>query len=421
MSACDVGETCTGASISCPADAVAPAATVCRPLAGLCDVQETCTGGSTVCPADGFQPNVTICRLGADVCDVGESCTGSSAACPTDAFLGAGTVCRASAGVCDSAENCTGSAAACPANSFVPATTTCRAGNACNTAKNCTGSTATCAPHTDVVFGGSCHYLNGSNGVCLAGYQLAPQSILQSIGPGFVGLGVKTTPFNNCCIKHAQQGNPPVGTPGNEGQDYGMGGADCSNFSGPWTTGPILGGASCTDAFQNNSQQLTICSRPPKRIFASADINGGAFGGIAGADSRCSTDPAKPVGGVWKALIVDGTARRATITGNVGDGQIDWVLLPDMKYVRASDGLEIMVTNSARLFPFGNLSNPIAFGRLPWTGLFGNWQGGPSCGNWTSGTGNGISGDGSQTGSASIAFTLTTCTGQLRSLICVEQ
>ena len=43
----------------------------------------------------------TTCRASAGACDVAETCTGASAACPADALTPAGTVCRASAGACD--------------------------------------------------------------------------------------------------------------------------------------------------------------------------------------------------------------------------------------------------------------------------------------------------------------------------------
>ena len=144
---CDVAETCSGTSTSCPANAFAPSTTVCRASAGVCDVAENCTGSSATCPADGFQPTSTVCRASAGVCDVAESCTGTSAACPADGFKSSSTVCRASAGVCDVAESCTGRSAACPADGFLPATTVCRPlAGGCDIAESCTGTSATCPP-----------------------------------------------------------------------------------------------------------------------------------------------------------------------------------------------------------------------------------------------------------------------------------
>src|SRR5213593_1963959 len=235
--ACDVAESCTGSSATCPADAVkaagtactddgnpctsdvcdgtagAPACThpagnagaACRAAAGECDVAETCTGTSTTCPADAKQPAGTactadtnpctldqcdgstntcthpagnagtVCRAAAGECDLAESCTGTSTTCPTDAFKtngnactddgnvctrdicngtsatcthpagNAGTVCRAAAGPCDAAETCTGTSTTCPANAFLPSSTVCRAAvDLCDAAENCTGTSATC-------------------------------------------------------------------------------------------------------------------------------------------------------------------------------------------------------------------------------------------------------------------------------------
>jgi len=88
-----VAESCTGSSAACPADAFAPATTICRAAAGPCDVAESCTGSSAACPADAFRPATTICRPAAGPCDVAESCTGTSAACPADAFQPSSTAC----------------------------------------------------------------------------------------------------------------------------------------------------------------------------------------------------------------------------------------------------------------------------------------------------------------------------------------
>jgi hypothetical protein len=106
-------------------------------------------------------------------------------------------------------------------------------------------------PATEVEFDGTCYYLDGSNGVCDPGYALAPQSVLNSIASDFAGKTYRNMQSNNCCIKHANQAT--------EGQDWGMtGSADC-NGPGPFINGPVPGGAGCTNANQNYSQQLTLC------------------------------------------------------------------------------------------------------------------------------------------------------------------
>ncbi|MEO7329711.1 MAG: MopE-related protein, partial [Minicystis sp.] len=114
--ACDPAESCTGASLDCPADALSAAGTSCRAAAGVCDVVETCNGASTACPVDAVKVAGTVCRVSAGACDPAEACTGASTVCPADSLSTAGTVCRGSAGACDVSESCSGGSAACPAN-----------------------------------------------------------------------------------------------------------------------------------------------------------------------------------------------------------------------------------------------------------------------------------------------------------------
>ena len=142
---CDLDETCPGAAGQpCPSDAKKASGTtctadsnpctldqcdgstpacqhpagnagaVCRTAAGPCDVAESCTGTSATCPTDGLAPSGRVCRPAAGACDVSESCTGSNPQCPTDAFKPSGTLCRGASTSCDPPENCTGSSASCP-------------------------------------------------------------------------------------------------------------------------------------------------------------------------------------------------------------------------------------------------------------------------------------------------------------------
>src|SRR5262249_39767564 len=105
--------------------------TVCRPAAGLCDVAETCSGSSRTCPADRLADAGQVCRSAAGDCDLPESCTGSSADCPGDALRPAGTGCPAATGACDLSEGCTGSSATCPPDKLEPDGHLCNDGSAC--------------------------------------------------------------------------------------------------------------------------------------------------------------------------------------------------------------------------------------------------------------------------------------------------
>ncbi len=161
---CDVTENCTGSGAACPADVIRPNGFTCRGAADVCDVAETCDGSSTACPADGFVAGGTECRAAAGDCDVAETCTGSGASCPADAVVGAGVECRAAAGICDVAESCDGSGAACPANGFVAGGTECRAAAGdCDVAESCTGSGAACPADVLVAGGTECR---ASAGIC---------------------------------------------------------------------------------------------------------------------------------------------------------------------------------------------------------------------------------------------------------------
>lgn len=147
----DGGEPCdkgVANGVCCSATcAFEDASTICRPGAGDCDVAETCSGASATCPADAFQPAATVCRAAADLCDAAETCSGTSAACPADALQPSGTVCRPATGACDAAETCSGASAACDADAVQPAGTVCRPpADACDLLEECTGASAACPP-----------------------------------------------------------------------------------------------------------------------------------------------------------------------------------------------------------------------------------------------------------------------------------
>ena len=98
---------CTGSSASCPADALV-STTVCRPRRAPATSRRTARGLGVMSGGRAPRRG-TVCRASAGSCDVPESCSGSSGSCPADSFLPSSTVCRAQDGVCDVAENCTGS------------------------------------------------------------------------------------------------------------------------------------------------------------------------------------------------------------------------------------------------------------------------------------------------------------------------
>lgn len=125
-------------------------------------------------------------------------------------------------------------------------------------------------------------------------------------------------------------------------------------------------------------------------IFVTSGAWNGSFGGqpgISGADARCNADGNKPASsGTYKAMIVDGTSRRASVTAAAGDGQIDWVLYADKQYKRP-DGTAITSSSSTRLLIFPLTSGISSFDiptTVVWTGLASDWTTGANiCLTWT--------------------------------------
>src|SRR5439155_5291173 len=104
-------DTCDGSSDECQHPAGNTGA-VCRASAGPCDVDESCTGTSSTCPDDVFEPSFVVCRASAGECDPPEMCTGAGPSCPADAKTAAGTACSDDGNPC-SADQCDGSSDAC--------------------------------------------------------------------------------------------------------------------------------------------------------------------------------------------------------------------------------------------------------------------------------------------------------------------
>jgi len=143
---CDVAETCSGTSASCPSDKFHAATVQCRASAGACDVAEMCTGTSAACPGNSFLPPSTICRVPKGPCDAPEHCSGTSADCPPDAFFSSSHQCQWREDLCSRDAFCTGSSASC-AGGHAPAGTICRASvDACDVAERCTGESGECPP-----------------------------------------------------------------------------------------------------------------------------------------------------------------------------------------------------------------------------------------------------------------------------------
>ncbi|MBE7437256.1 MAG: DUF1554 domain-containing protein [Spirochaetales bacterium] len=177
-----------------------------------------------------------------------------------------------------------------------------------------------------------------------------------------------------------------------------------------------------------------VCGGNPCRIYLA--INGGALyngnlGGVAGADSICNSDPARPNASTYKAII-GSTTRRACTSSNCGgatgmEQSLDWVLYPNKAYVRADGSTPIGTTNASGIFTGTLTSGFSPSGSYAWTGFVANYSvGGWLCtngGDWLDST-SGVNGSvGSVTttdASGALYWTLTACNVG-RPLYCAEQ
>src|SRR5437899_4587907 len=94
----DVGENCPGNSATCPADSVKAAGTACTDDGNVCTTDQcNGSVASPTCVHNPGNAGTT-CRATAGACDVAETCTGTSSTCPADGFASSSTVCRGAAG-----------------------------------------------------------------------------------------------------------------------------------------------------------------------------------------------------------------------------------------------------------------------------------------------------------------------------------
>ncbi|WP_244934871.1 DUF1554 domain-containing protein [Leptospira jelokensis] len=154
--------------------------------------------------------------------------------------------------------------------------------------------------------------------------------------------------------------------------------------------------------------------------------------GIAGADALCNSNAGKPPGSsTYKALLVDESGgvcgsnpcRRASITANLGDGQIDWVLKPNVLYTRSNGTSPIFTTNANSLFIFGALTT--SWTDSPLVGVSGmstTWTVFPgfTCTNYTLNSGSVTTANYSATNTSSLSSATLSC-GANYYLLCIEQ
>jgi hypothetical protein len=175
------------------------------------------------------------------------------------------------------------------------------------------------------------------------------------------------------------------------GEECDQGGANSANAYGrglctdACKTAPYCGdgktnGAETCDGGGSGSTDLGACNPEcsgyfqKKVIRETAMYYSGKLGGPHGADLICQTE----LGAGWKALLVGG-GRRATMTPNKGDGQLDWVVRKFTHYyninnelVWRTDGAALLgVTNGQRLNVYADAFLDLSF--YPWGGYDDGW------------------------------------------------
>lgn len=160
--------------------------------------------------------------------------------------------------------------------------------------------------------------------------------------------------------------------------------------------------------------------------------------GVSGIDAHCNNATNKPSGGgTYKALVTDGTSRRACTSANCTTGgtseHIDWVLKPNQQYKRKDGTTVIGTTNANGLFPIPltNSMEPNLLNSTNYviTGINADWINSNDCENWTTRapatSPNGLFGKHQETDMRAFAFAGTTCADledfYNAKAICVEQ
>lgn len=163
-------------------------------------------------------------------------------------------------------------------------------------------------------------------------------------------------------------------------------------------------------------------------IYRTVFTTNGNLIGPNGGDTFCNTNN-PGVSGTYKALMVGSNimnapnTRIASISADVGDGQIDWVLKANTTYTRA-DGTVIGTTKANALFSFP-LDNGFDASGVYWSGLNTDWTDhtdgcNATNGEWDTTTVDGATGNALPTDSTSISAGTTSCMTGL-ALVCVQQ
>ena len=175
----EAGEACDGGACCTAACQFATAGTVCRAKAGACDVAETCSGSSATCPADGFAANGTSCSDG-NVCNGAETCTNGTCTAGTALVCNDNNVCTND--TCNPSTGCVFTNNTAPCSDGVACTADVCSGGACQSTPSCPG-------------GSTCNLVTGTCDVPAGSYSIWPTNptpaVVDAGADSPVELGVK--------------------------------------------------------------------------------------------------------------------------------------------------------------------------------------------------------------------------------------
>lgn len=175
--------------------------------------------------------------------------------------------------------------------------------------------------------------------------------------------------------------------------------------------------------------QSTRCSG--KILFYTAVANGN-LGGSAGADATCNANkPAGFAGSTFKALMTDGTARRACYTSGNDNcsassvGRAGWVFTPSQTICTSDYTTRIGTTNALSLLQITSLNTLTSATTTTYTGFNSFWGSSfTNCSGFSTVSGTALAGtaNGRLTGSTNefISNTIPVC-NTAGSIYCVEQ
>ena len=325
-------------------DAFLTSAFTCRDSAGPCDVAETCTGTSGTCPANGFRPAGTACGNpssgscdNADTCDIagscqvnhvtdgtgcgdaGTSCTNQdtclAGACHDNGFKASGTACGdSSSDPCDGADTCDGTGS-CEVD-HVADGTTCSDGDSCTAGESCRAGT--CVPPATLGAQPSISVGSGPRGVAAGDWT----------GDGILDLAVASQNTSSIYIFKGNDSGGFAAAPGS-----------------PVTVGSGPRGIAVGDWNGNGVRDLAVANANSNTISILVGDGSGRFT-AAGPAVSVGDGPVWVATGDWdgdgKADLAAANSTSNTISILMGDGTGGFVPAPGSPHAVATNPVSVV-------------------------------------------------------------------------------